>query len=276
MRTIMKLAFSALFLGILFTACQKDETTTNDLSTDQMVASLDQATADDLIEDVDVQVDDAIETRGGGNSGGCPVITFSPNDGSYPRTITIDYGTDGCPGPGGRIRKGQIVVTLSDTLIQPGATRTVNFVDFYIDDAHVEGVRTWTNQGFDVNGNITIHRTVVGGKITFPNGDIVTWDADHTMTQVQGGNTPLILLDNVFEITGGSTGVNRNGKAWTVTITQPLVKKTGCPWFVSGVKSLTVDGKTVSIDYGSGNCDNKAVVTLPNGNQHEIVIKKWW
>lgn len=276
MKTFKLLIIAALMLGLFFTACKKEETSTNDLQSEQMVTSLDQTTADDLYEDVDTQVDDAIETRGGGDPTGCPVITISPADGSYPRTMTIDYGTDGCTGPGGRIRKGQIVVTLSDTLIQVGATRTVTFVDFYVDDAHVEGVRTWVNEGFDVNGNITIGRTVAGGKITFPNGDVVTWDADHTMTQVAGGNTPFILLDNVFEIAGGSSGVNRNGKAYTMEITTPLIKKFGCPWFVSGVKNLTVENKTVTIDYGTGDCDNKAIVTLPNGTQHEIVIKKWW
>jgi hypothetical protein len=276
MKAIYWFILPALFLGVLFTACKKEESTNDDLQSEQMVASLDQTTANDLYEDIDAQVDNAIETRGGGDPTACPVITISPVNGSYPRTMTIDYGTEGCPGPNGRIRKGQIVVTLSDTIIQQGATRTVTFVDFYVDDAHVEGVRTWTNEGFDGNGNITIHRQVTGGKITFPNADVVTWNADHTMTQVQGGSTPFILLDNVFEVTGGSNGINRHGKAFTVEITQPLVKKHGCPWFVSGEKTLTVLEKVAMIDYGSGDCDNKAIVTLPNGTQKEIQVKKWW
>jgi hypothetical protein len=275
MRTIKWLATSAFCGALLFTACKKDETTA--VQTEQFVASEDQTTADNLYQDVDDQVDEAIETRGGGDpTSVCPVITITPDDGSYPRTMTIDYGTDGCPGPGGRTRKGQVVVVLSDTLIQPGATRTVNFVDFYIDDAKIEGTRTLLNEGFDANGNIKLNRTVTNGKITFPNGEYATWEAAHIVQQVEGGNTPNVVLDNVFEITGGSSGVNRHGKSFQVTITEPLVKKRGCFWIVEGVKTLTVETKTATIDYGDGTCDNKAEVTLPNGTTKEITIKRWW
>jgi len=45
---------------------------------------------------------------------------------------------------------------------------------------------------------------------------------------------------------------------------------------VAGVKSLTIEDKTVTINYGEGECNAKAIVTLPNGTQHVIFIHKWW
>jgi hypothetical protein len=271
MRTIKLFSVFALFGLVFFTACQKDN---DNLTSEQIVASEDQTAATDLYQDVEDQVDQAIETRGGGGGGACPVVTIDPADGSYPRTMTIDFG-DGCLGPNGRVRKGQIVVTLTDTLIKAGTVRTVTFVDFYVDDAKIEGTKTLTNLGFDANGNITLNRVVTGGKIIFPNGDVATWEANHTLTQTAGGNTPT-FLDNVFEITGGSNGVNRHGKNYMVEIVTPLVKMKICPWIVSGSITLTVESKTVSIDYGDDTCDRKAILTLPNGETREILVHRWW
>ncbi|MBK9013745.1 MAG: hypothetical protein IPM82_06460 [Saprospiraceae bacterium] len=258
-------------MGLLFTACKKDEETT--IQSEQIMAAEDQTSSNDLYEDVDEQVDQAIETRGGGGTV-CPTVTIDPADGSYPRTMTIDFGTDGCTGLDGRVRKGQIVVNLTDTLTNTGAVRTATFVDFYVDDAHVEGTRTLTNLGPNADGNLTFSRTVVGGKITFPDGEVTTWEANHSMTLVEGGNTA-ILLDNVWEITGGATGVTRNGKAFTTEIVTPLVKRRACRWTVSGTKTLTIDGKVLTIDYGNGDCDRKATVIGPNGGTREILIR-WW
>ncbi|MCC6724958.1 MAG: hypothetical protein IT258_10645 [Saprospiraceae bacterium] len=268
---IMKwLTATALALTVLFTACKKEDNDT--IQSEQLVAAEDQTSANDVYEDVDEQVDEAIETRGAGED--CPTITISPADGSYPRLMTIDFGTTGCTGLDGRIRTGQIVVNLTDTLTNTGAVRTATFVDFHVDGAHIEGTRTLTNVGTDANGHSTFTRTVTGGKITYPNGKVTSWEANHNLTLVEGGDTH-VLLDNVWEVTGGATGVNRNGKAFTTEITTPLVRKRSCRWVVSGVKSMTIDGKTLTIDYGDGTCDRKATVTGPNGNSREILIR-WW
>ena len=257
-------------MALIFTACKKDETET--IQSEQIMAAEDQAAANDLYEDVDEQVDQAVETRGGG--GDCPTVTLDPADGSYPRTMTVDFGTDGCTGPDGRVRKGQIVVTLTDTLINTGAIRTATFVDFYVDGAHLEGTRTLTNLGPNADDNLTFSRTVVGGKITFPDDEFATWEANHTMVLTEGANTAT-WLDNVWEVSGGATGVTRNGRAYTTEIVTPLVRKRLCRWTVSGTKTLTIDGKTLTIDYGNGECDRKATVIGPNGGTRQILIR-WW
>ncbi len=266
-------ALPVLFAGLFITACKKDNLTLGFEDSEQMVASQDQTTAEDLYTDVEDQADWAIETRGAGPDP-CPIVTIDPDDGSYPRTITIDFG-DGCVGPKGRVRKGKIIVTVTDTITNAGAVRTTTFEDFYIDGVKVEGTKTLTNLGFDDEGNVAFNRTVTGGKLTFPNGDVATWESDFTLTQVEGGNTPT-YLDNVFEITGHSSGVNRHGKSYSTEILEPVVRKKLCPWAVAGVLSLTIEDKTVTIDYGDGECDNKAILTAPDGSEHIIKIKKWW
>jgi len=43
-----------------------------------------------------------------------------------------------------------------------------------------------------------------------------------------GANTPLDETDDVFTLTGTSSGTNRNGKHYTVTINSPITKMATC------------------------------------------------
>ncbi len=269
MKTLRMLPALVLFGALLFTACNKDsEEVVSDLITEEDVL-----TAQNIDNDVDDAVDEALESRGNGG-GDCPEVTVDPDDGSFPRTITVDFGDDGCEGPHGHIRRGKIIITQTDSMKNPGALRTVTFENFYVDDVLVEGSKTLENLGVDDDGNVTFQRSV-DKMLTFPNGQTASWVANHTFTQLEGGNT-LAHIDDVFEITGGSEGVNRMGKSFSVTITAPLIRKKFCPWIVSGVKEITVDGHTRILDYGDGDCDPFAQLTLPNGEVRDIVIRRWW
>jgi hypothetical protein len=258
-----------LFFGMFLTSCQK-ETPIQD-AIDDLVTTEDLTTTYNFVQDTEDQVDELIETRGGDN---CPVVVVVPDDGTFPRTVTIDYGNDGCEGPNGRIRKGQLVIEQSDAIVNEGATRKVTPVNFSIDDVEIEGEKTLTNQGFDNNNNVTFNR-IANVTLSFPNGKSSTWESNHILTQTAGGQT-VTLLDNEYEITGSSNGINRNGTPYTVSIVEPLVKEKLCPWVVSGVTEVVVNDRLRSIDYGDGNCDRKATVTLPNGETKDILILRWW
>ena len=272
MKNFNKLITFVLLSGMFFTACiqDKNDDLNNQQQSEQIIISTeDHTTAEDLYQNVEDQVDEAIETRGGG--GDCPIVTANPDWQTYPRTVTIDFG-DGCEGADGRTRRGQIVVEITDNIINTNASRTTSFVNFYIYDIKLEGSHTWKNEGYDAQGNITLSRTVVGGRITYPDGASAIWQSSGLLTQTAGGQTPLNFFDNVFEITGTANGVSREGFAFQVVIEEALVKDKICPWLVSGVITLTVDNVDVSVDYGNGNCDRKAILTLPNGTEHEIFI----
>ena len=279
MKTTHKFFVATLLLSVLFTACQKDkdEQLTNEETTQQMiVASEDNATAEAMYQRVDDQVDLVIDTRGGGGNGTCPVVTVDPSWDEFPRTITIDFGTDGCEGADGHIRKG--IITVHQTLAWwvDGAVRTTTFTDFFTDEAQLEGTAIIVNEGYDATGNITFSRTVEGAKITFPDNSTVTWEADQLLTQTDGGSTPYLLLDNVFEFTWTANGVNRNGQVFSVNTTTPLLKNKACPWLVSGIIELTLDNKTLSLDHGNGNCDKYGTLTLPNGSEIQIELRRTW
>ena len=263
-------AFAAISLAM--TSCQKEETETPAFEED-LTTNEDVATVTNLFQDTEDEADNQIETRGGGLS--CPTVTVTPDDGTFPRTATIDYGPDGCEGPNGRLRQGTIIVNQTAPMASPGATRTITFDNFFVDGVQVQGLKTITNAGTAGDNNIVFTRIVEGASLAFPDGETVTWDASHTLTQVAGADTPF-LPDNVFEITGGSSGVNRNGVAFTAEITTPLIKRKNCPWIASGVRAITINGRTRTMDYGDGACDRVATVTYPNGFTREVLIRNWW
>lgn len=277
MKTIKWLATSTLLLTLLFTACKKDDELTDQQANQQIiVASEDNTTAESLYQGVDDDIDQIVESRGPGANNACPTVTVTPSWDEFPRTVTIDFGTDGCLGADGRTRKGVITVVQTAEWWVPDATRTTAFTDFFVDGAQLEGTVNLINEGYDANGNITLSRTVNGAKITFPNGDVTTWETAQSLVQTEGGSTPLLQIDNEFEFTMTANGVNRNGQAFSVNTTEPLLKKKVCPWVVSGVLQLQVADKTISLDYGAGNCDKFGELTLPNGTVMTIEVRRSW
>ena len=263
---------SLLFaIPFLFVACNKDEDPVEDDI--EITTSEDVLTAQDLIQYTEEQVDYELENRDPEND--CPIITVDPDDGSYPRTITIDFGTEGCEGPHGRIRKGIILINVTDTMKNEGAVRTVEFLDFSVDDVLIAGTKTLTNEGLNADGLPVFSRIVSEASLTFPNGDVAEWDAEQTLTLIEGSNTPQ-RFDDVMQIEGSSSGINRNDNPFTAEIIEPLIKPWACPWIVSGIRSVTVNDHTWTLDYGDGDCNKVALLTRPNGSTKLVLIKKWW
>jgi hypothetical protein len=198
----------------------------------------------------------------------CAVVTHDHEN----NVVTIDYG-DGCEGEGGRTRRGKIIVTYSDTRwFVPGTTRSITFEDFYIDSVKVEGVRTITNISADESSAPMFKTELVGGKLTWNDGTFATRDSEHTRTWSRA-ETP--AQDESF-VEGSAEGVNRDGENYSSTITERLVFKRRCGtqgYFfpVSGVIETVAPGATIVIDYGDGECDNLAEVTI-NGETKTIEL----
>src|SRR4029450_3470330 len=92
--------------------------------------------------------------------GTCPTITVSPNDSTYPKTITIDFG-DSCVGNDGKLRSGKIVLHLTGPLRRSGSVLTITLENFYINHIHLEGTKAITN--LSENGAIKFSVQVTGG-----------------------------------------------------------------------------------------------------------------
>jgi hypothetical protein len=200
----------------------------------------------------------------------CAVITISPQGNVWPKTITMDFGT-GCTLEN-VTRKGKIIAVFTDRFKNAGAKITVTFDNFYVNDHKIEGTKIITNNGKNAGGNYTYTVEVSKSKIS-TSGKTVSFSSLNTIEWIAGSETRT-PGDDVFSVTGSASGTNSKGKEFTITIVKPLIKKVACRFIVAGsadIKSGTLATKT--LDYGTGDCDNKATVTV-EGVTKEISLHK--
>jgi len=271
----LSIAVSMVSLSFL-ASCKKDKAEADDDAT----TTADQfQEAEGVSSDVDVISDIAVETHsanfrlGSGNTAGdpfgiqsCATVT---ND-TVAQVVTVDFGS-GCTGHDGRTRSGQIIIHYSGgTYFTPGFRRVVTFNNYYVNSRHLEGTRTITNNGNNQAGHLNWTVNAVNMKVTRPNGVYHVWNSLRNREMTAGDTLLSNPLDDVYSITGTASGSNSNGNSCSATITNPLIKRGDCQWIVSGTVSITPSSRPMrTLDFGNGNCDDVATVTL-NGTAHII------
>ncbi len=196
----------------------------------------------------------------------CATITVSGE--TFPKTITIDYGS-GCTNQNGITKSGMIIITLSDEMMNNGAIRTVTLQNFVINNTQIEGSRIVTNIGNNESGQPMFHREA---NLTLTrNGNTFTRTSNEEVTWLSGYDTTP-CGDNIFQVTGNGTCTRPNGNVRTRTIIVPLIIDHQCGYITSGVVEITGPNGTGTINFGDGTCDTIAVVTRPNGNVQTIEL----
>lgn len=281
---------AVLFATILY-SCQKsavsNESNENDGLTEEQAAEISDESAQaeasfDDVEDISMTAADEegiVSTPNGRffpfdelrlRLGPCATVTVFPNDSTYPKTITIDFGT-GCLCADGKFRKGAIILHLTGPIRRPGSVLTITFRDFYLNRAHIEGSKIISN--LSENSNIKFTVQVVGGKVTFPNGRGYQYQGLRYVKQIEGGATRM-LRDDVYSIEGRSQTKYNNGLTITLDTETPLIKKFVCPWISKGNLKIKINARVLFLDFGAPNnndCDNKALLTWNNGNNQRLI-----
>jgi hypothetical protein len=279
--SLTMIAAVALFISFA-TSCKKDDSTkiTTDADDDGVSYADRFQEAEGVSSDVDVMSDEAIEMgsvslRGGSAADdfgilSCATIT---ND-TINQITTIDFGPPpGCQGPH-HTRSGQIIIHHNGLhYFDTGYERIVTFNNYYVDDRHLEGTRTITNNGVNSNGHVNWTINAQNMRITKPNGNYHEWNSLRNREMISGDTISFDPASTVYSITGSSSGVNSNGVTCTQTITNALIKPGSCFFrIVSGTIVVTPSNKPqLTIDFGSGTCDDIATVTR-NGVTHIIHI----
>lgn len=251
--------FAAL-ATIFAVSCKKDK--------DQnysVYSSQDNSRAEDVFNDIFKVVDEvASDTEGiraGGGDSCIDAVTVDTT--ATPMTLIIDFGSDECEGADGRVRKGIIHVSFTGRYREVGTVITYDPQGYTVDGFEVDGTKVITNLGENEAGNLEFAIEVSDVVITAPdNAYEITWESNRIREWVEGENS-WFLIDDVYEITGSASGVNRNGVAYTANITEALRAEVVCPYLVSGVLEITPDGRETRIlDFGGGECNNTATVTV--------------
>lgn len=196
------------------------------------------------------------------------VITVTPDDNTYPKTVTVDFG-QGEICPDGKFRKGKIVLHFTGPIRHTGSVVTVTLVDFQVGRVKIEGTKVITN--LSENGNIKFSVQVTDGKVTYPNGRSYTYEKLKYITQIAGGTTDEIS-DDVYSIEGNSKTTFKNGVVIAINTKDALIKKVSCAWISEGTLIVKVGTYEFSLDYGipnNGECDNKALLKW---NSYEKII----
>jgi len=207
----------------------------------------------------------------------CAIVTINTNGGNFPMTLTIDFGS-GCTDAYSVVRKGKIICIYSGRYRDTGSNVTVTTDNYYVNDFKVEGEEIYTNNGRNTNGNIEFSSVVNNGKITKPDGGIITWHSERTNEWAEGESTTWLngisgICDDVYLVTGYGEGTTSDGHDYRIDITGPLKKQICCYWVSQGSITVQVDGvQLASIDYGDGTCNPNANLTYGN-NTYVIIIQ---
>ena len=263
----MKTKIIILFIAIatLAASCRKERRDTLGSS-----ISTDNNTAENMFSDMFKVVNDiSSETEGiREDLIGC-IDTIIVDTLSNPKTILIDFGDDDCVGYDGRTRKGTLFITYTGRYREPGTTITITPDNYSVNGYLLQGQKTIENLGLNASGQLH-YAITVSGTVTAPdNSWTISYEANRVRTWIEGQNT-LMLWDDVYEINGSGSGINRNGVAYTSTITYPLRAQVGCNWIVSGRITVEPEGyATRYINFGLGECDSGFTVTV-NGNVYQL------
>jgi len=188
--------------------------------------------------------------------GPCTTITVTPNDTTYPKTVVLNYG-DGCACKDGKFRKGMITLFYTKPLRKPGAVLTITLTNFYLNRAHIEGTKVIMNTSQGDTHQFSV--IVTGGKVTFPNGRGFKYEKTKTVTQIAGMDTKTVS-DDVYSIVGRAKTTYNNGTTVVLDTETPLIKAVACDWIESGVLKIKINDRVLYLDFGNGDCDNKATL----------------
>lgn len=212
------------------------------------------------------------------------LITFDSIIKTDNDTLLINFGT-GTTGQDSRIRKGMlmyiyptnrhyrdsgIVISVST----PGNT-------YYCDGEQIViNSKTVTNHGHISYGMLT-WSVVSDLNIVLSTGKTNHWVSSKTKVLLAGEEPnfqPIAWSKAKVAIFGSSNGTASDGSAFTTTIAQNawLVRDFTCgvykKYFVSGTLQFFPTGHPCRyLNYGTGNCDNQAVVTI-SGQSYNITL----
>jgi len=209
------------------------------------------------------------------------VTVDRPGVTGFPKKMCVDFGTAGYTDKRGNVLKGKLYITISNRMTIAGSTRTYQFSNFFVNDNSVKGGKVITYLGLKGSSDSVSSvgypswSIVAKDTIVRVDGSVVTWNSNRKRTRINNNSTPFTYWDDTYEITGSSNGVNAKGVAYSMEIdaTKPLIVIGGWKYFVSGAVLITTEKRTALLDYGTGEKDAIATMTI-NGVTKEVNLKK--
>lgn len=197
-------------------------------------------------------------------------VTISVEMTESHKEVTLDYG-DGCTTKRDDFLSGKIIMKIVKESETPSKSIDYSFDNFYFNGVNVQGTVNKVRMRQNEDGLPEAH-IVKDLTVTWEDGNQASLQSDKTRVMIEGAGN-FYWGDNVFKITGTRTYTKRNGVVRTSTIIEPLIRNMACRFIVSGTVEIEKNETTKTLDYGDGECDAKATVTM--GDQTvEILLRK--
>ena len=149
---------------------------------------------------------------------------------------------------------------------EQSAAFTATYEDFYVGTIKINGTRT-----FSINGNMdqnTISFSVTSNiSVEMEDESVLSETGTKTFSFTFGED----LQSSSFSLSGSWT-VQADGNTYVVETTSDLQGDLSCEHLTSGSMIISKNGLQVTVDFGDGECDDKATVTYPNGASEEITL----
>ncbi len=273
-----KSKMSLFILGIFaisfsFTSCEKDavENLSNNPTTPTDYVSL--LAIIDLNEIDDATSDGALKSVSDLDYIPCFEVTVhaNENDEFWPRSWTFSYTNEDCVDCFGNTKLGSVHVLLTDFWKNEGSSRTISFEDFSINGNKMEGTRNILNTGFNDLQNLTFERSFQDASYSRSETETMSWESNRNVEMIAGYET-FVAADDEYLVSGGASGINFEGKSFTVSIIDELYYKKCGLYPVSGSVLIEVEGESsIDINFGDGVCDKVAHMTV-DGVTSEITL----
>ncbi len=262
-------------LALLLSSCQRSEKDTPTPATaEEQEAALSDSYSQAVYDDA-LRLAGEIETSAQASATAVPVSSSCAQV-SIDRmasVITLDFGTAGCAGADGRVRKGKITVTYQGSYRTAGSQTVVAFVNYAVDNNGVGGTVTLSGVSRNAAGKLQYTSTLANGTLTFADGSGTAQASLTRVTEWTTGEGTASAQDDVFTVTDTGTLTRRSGTTYVISTPIPLRLQSACLsqgiiYPVSGALSFKTGARPAFVlDYGTGSCDKTATLTVGSASQ---------
>ncbi len=187
---------------------------------------------------------------------------------------TINYGTDSCVAPDGKVRTGKIIMTSIGDYWKGEAVIAFSCENYFVDGNQILGGST-VNSKINADGNRESLIKEAGSIVLGDGTGTIILSSEKTRIVIAGTKTAG-KHDDIISVTGTASGTLASGNTFTSTTASPLIRDVAreCRGvYISGLTKISVsDGTEITVDYGDGTCDNLATVTT-NGVSQTITLE---
>ncbi len=157
-------------------------------------------------------------------------------------------------------------LTITYAVENESSAFTATYSDFYIGNLKINGTRNYVlTTALDQN---TIAFTVTSSMtVETEIGTLVTESGTKTFS-FNFGDT---LGSSTFTLTG-NWKVEANGTTYMVETVDDLKGSLTCEHLIGGSMNIDKNGFIINVDFGEGQCDNTATITLPNESSQEVTF----